>query len=85
MFIDRIIEHFEDAMMQAAFIGVADVHPRALSDRLQTLELIDLGGVIFLAFADAGGARGWWIGNFGLFVRLGHGKAGRPRGGWTPG
>ena len=59
MFVDRVVEHLEDAMMQPTFVRVADIHARAFPDRLQTLEFIDLGGVVFLSFGDAGGALGW--------------------------
>ncbi len=59
MFVDRVVEHLEDAVMQPALIRVADIHAGAFPDRFETLEFVDLGGVIFLAFADAGGALGW--------------------------
>ncbi len=75
MFVDRIIEHFENAVMQPAFVRVADIHSGALPDRLETLEFIDLGGVVFLIFADAGGAFGWWTGNGGFVFGLEHRNA----------
>src|ERR1043166_2602218 len=52
MFVDRIVEHLENHMVQAALIGVADVHPRAFPDRFQPFELIDLRCVVLLQFVD---------------------------------
>ena len=34
VFVDRVVEHFENAVVKAAFVGVADVHARAFADRL---------------------------------------------------
>ena len=42
MFVDRVVEDLVNAVMQAAFVGVADVHPRPLAHRFQTLKLVDL-------------------------------------------
>ena len=75
MFVDRVIEHFENAVVQTAFVRVTDIHPRALPNRLETLEFIDLGGVVFLVFADAGRAFGWWAGNGGFVFGLKHRNA----------
>ena len=58
MFVDRVVEHFENAVMQTAFVRVADIHAGTFPDRFETLEFIDLGGVVFLVFADAGGTFG---------------------------
>ena len=57
MFVDRVVEHLENAVMQAALVGVADIHARAFPDRFETLEFVDLGGVVFLVLADAGRVR----------------------------
>ena len=75
MFVDRVIEYFEDAVVQTAFVRVTNIHPRALSDRFETLEFIDLSGVVFLVFADAGRAFGWWAGNGGFVFGLKHRNA----------
>ena len=48
MFVDGIVQHLEDAMVQAAFIGVADIHAGAFADGLQPLQFIDFGGIILL-------------------------------------
>jgi hypothetical protein len=47
-FVDRIVDKLEHHMVEPrAVIGIADVHPRALADRLQALENLDaVGGVI---------------------------------------
>jgi hypothetical protein len=52
MFVDRIVEHLKNHVVQAALIGVADVHPRAFPDRFQPFELIDLRGAVLLQFVD---------------------------------
>ena len=53
MFVDRIIQNFENAVMQTTLIGIADIHARPLPHRFQAFEFIDLGGVIFLIIGDA--------------------------------
>ena len=52
MLVDRIVQHLENAVVQAAFIGVADVHARTLSNSFQTLQFVDLGGTVLLACID---------------------------------
>ena len=54
MFVDGIVQHFEDAMVQSAFVRVADIHPGTLADSLQTFELVDLRRIIFLRRVGAG-------------------------------
>ena len=63
MFVDGIVEHLEDAVVQPAFIGIADVHARALAHRFQALEFVDLLRTIGLAGGDVGGRRIWFSGN----------------------
>ena len=67
MFVDRVIEHLENAVMQTALIGVADIHSRPFPDRFEPLQFIDLGGVVFLACGDAGGV-GLTFPVVGIFV-----------------
>ena len=55
MFIDGIVQHLENAMMQPALIRVADVHARTFSDRLQPFEFIDLRGIVFVSHIRRGG------------------------------
>ncbi len=57
MFVDRVIENLENAVVQAAFVGVADIHARALPDSFEALQFVDLGGVVLLILADAGRVR----------------------------
>ena len=48
MLVDGVVEHLEDAVVETALIGIADVHPGALADRLESLKLVDLGGSVLL-------------------------------------
>ena len=48
MFVNRVVEHLEHAVVQAAFVRVADIHAGPLAHRLQTLQFVNFGGVIFL-------------------------------------
>ena len=42
--VDRVVDDLPDEVVQAAGIGRADVHARALADRLEALEDLDAGG-----------------------------------------
>src|ERR1041385_4935159 len=46
--IDGIIEDFENTMVQATFVRVADIHPWPLADSFQPLKFIDLRRIVFL-------------------------------------
>ena len=46
-FVDGVIYNFIDQMVQPALAGRPDIHARAFSDRLQPLQNLDLGRVIF--------------------------------------
>ena len=70
MLVDRVVQHLEDAVVEAAFVGIADVHAGALADGLKTFEFVDLCGVVLLLGGDLGG------GLLGLVWRLGH-RAGK--------
>jgi hypothetical protein len=78
MLVDGVVEHLEDAVVETALIGIADVHSGSLADRLQSLQLIDLGGSIFLASRSV-----LLLGNVGVVEGndrfcgwfLGHGKS----------
>jgi hypothetical protein len=41
MFVNGIVEHLENAMVEAPFIRVADIHARPLSDGFQPLQFIN--------------------------------------------
>ena len=45
-FIHRVIHHLVNQVVQTAGTGAADVHPRALTHRLQTLKNLDLLGAV---------------------------------------
>ena len=64
MLVDGVVEDFENAVMETALIGIADVHPGALADGIKALELIDLSRVVFLLGSDLG------LGFFGLVFFL---------------
>ena len=52
-FVNGIVDHLEDHMMQARpIVGVADVHAGALADGVKALEYLDRTAVVFV-----------WIGN----------------------
>ena len=54
MFVNRIIENFENQVMQTALIRVSDVHARPLPDGFQPFELVDLSRIVLLRFIDVG-------------------------------
>ena len=54
--VDRVVQDLENAVVEAAFVGVADIHPGALADGLEAFEFVDLGGTVGLAGGDVGGA-----------------------------
>ncbi len=39
--VDRVVDHLEDAVVQAALVGVADVHVGPLAHPFQALEFLD--------------------------------------------
>jgi hypothetical protein len=46
MFVHGIVQNFRDAMMQRALVRAADIHAGFFADRLQTLQLAQLGSVV---------------------------------------
>ena len=48
VFVDGIVHHFKDAMVQALLIRVSDVHSRPVAHGLGEFQLADLIGVILL-------------------------------------
>jgi hypothetical protein len=46
MFVDRVVEHLGNAVVQGALIGAADIHAGLLADGLETFELAELVGVV---------------------------------------
>jgi hypothetical protein len=45
-FIDRIIDDFEDAVMEAAFEGIADVHIGAFTHTFEAFEFLDFRRIV---------------------------------------
>ena len=54
MFIDRVVEDLENAVVQTTLIRIPDVHPWPLADGLKSFEFVDLGGIILLLGGDLG-------------------------------
>ena len=52
VFVDRVVEHLEHAMVQAAFICRPDIHAGALAHAGEAFEFVDFGGVVFFAFGS---------------------------------
>ena len=53
-FVDGVVDDFVDHMMESgAIVGVADVHARALADRVEAFQDLDrLGAVFAIAFSE---------------------------------
>ena len=71
--VDRVVDHLGDQVVQAALTGRADVHARALADRLEALEHLDVAGVVG-EVRGAGEVRDGCDGGLGRLGRLGHGS-----------
>jgi len=48
VFVNGVVEHLKNTVMQAALVRVADIHSRAFAHRLQPFQLIYLGRIILL-------------------------------------
>jgi hypothetical protein len=72
MFVDGIIEHLKDEVVQASFIGVSDEHPGPFSDSLKTFQLVDLRGVVFLRCPDSSRATARRLFDRNFFLNLRH-------------
>ena len=53
-FIDGVVHDLVDQMMQAPLAGGADIHARALAHRFQTLQDLDLAGIILMVGSGFG-------------------------------
>ena len=71
--VDRVVDHLGDQVVQASLAGRADVHARPLADGLETLEHLDVAGVV-RGVRGAGEVRDGGGGErLGRLGRLGHG------------
>ena len=66
VFVDRVVQNLENAVVETALVGVADIHAGALADGLETFEFVDLCGIVLLLGGDLG------LGLLGLVRSLGH-------------
>ena len=58
-FVDRVVDHLEDHMVQAgAIVGVTDVHAWALADRFEALQDLDLAAVVGIGHGGRSGGGG---------------------------
>jgi len=80
MFVDGIVEHFKNAMMQSSLIGITDVHAGAFANSFKSLKFVNLSGTVNIASSSvlflwniAVVERDDW---FGRWV-FGHGRCGR--------
>ena len=55
MFVDRIVEHLENHVVQSAFVRVADIHAGPLSNRLQALQVYRSERRRISGLTDSGG------------------------------
>jgi hypothetical protein len=56
MLVDGVVHHLKHTVMQAALIGIADVHARAEADGLEAFEMLDLFGTVSLVGGYMSGA-----------------------------
>ena len=69
MLVDGVVEDLENAVVETALVGVADIHAGALANGIKALELVDLGGIVNLRCGYLGFGFLW------LVRRLGHSGA----------
>jgi len=54
MLVDGVVHHFKHAVVQAAFIGITDIHAGAEADRFEAFEFLNLIGTVGLIFGHTG-------------------------------
>ena len=52
--VDRVVHHFKHAVVQAALIGIADVHAGSEPDGFEAFEFLNLIGTVGLVFGHTG-------------------------------
>ena len=48
--VDRVVDYFINEVVQSSWAGRTDVHTRSFSNRLKSLEDLDIAGIIFSFF-----------------------------------
>jgi hypothetical protein len=46
MFVNRVVQDLKDTVMQAALVGIPDVHPGPFPDGIQTFKFINLRSAV---------------------------------------
>lgn len=67
VFVDRVVENLEHAVVEAAFVCWPDIHSGALADAGEAFEFVDFGGVVFFAF----GSGILFVGHAGFLKKIG--------------
>ena len=67
-FVDRVVDDFVDEMVQAGRTGRPDVHRRALPNRLESLEDLDLVGAVVVC--ASGHNRPWGRRGLAVLIQL---------------
>ncbi len=67
VFVDRVVQNLENAVVQATFVCGPDIHAGALADAGEAFEFVDFGGVVFFAF----GSGVLFVGHAGFLEKIG--------------
>ena len=62
VFVDRVVENLENAVVQPALVCRPDIHSRALADARQALQFVNFRSVVFFAFGGGFGVKIVWHG-----------------------
>ena len=73
-FVDGVIHHFVNQMVQTFECGIADVHGRAHTHRFQTFQHGDLAGRVFRCRRSSFGGSCGFVDRIGFFDFVGHYK-----------
>ena len=65
MLVNRVVEHFKYAMVQASFVRVPDVHAGPLPHGLQAFQFVNLRGAVFMLRRRGNGGFNNLVGIFG--------------------
>ena len=67
VFVDRVVEDLEDAVVEAAFVCWPDIHAGALADAGEAFKFVDFRGVVFFDF----GSGILFVGHAGFLEKIG--------------